>query len=152
MDIRRATVDDVDALIQLRLDFINDFHPHDAGDLDGFREQMTGYFPPRIASGEIIGILGYEDGRVVAGGMLNVNDVPADCARPHGKRATLFCVHTDAAWRKRGLGSQIVAEAIRICRDLNLDSIDLEATTDGKGVYTAAGFVGHGCLPMRLAL
>ncbi|MDR0847626.1 MAG: GNAT family N-acetyltransferase [Propionibacteriaceae bacterium] len=152
MDIIQATADDIEALIQLRLDFINDFHPHDADDLDLFREQLATFFPPRIASGQIVGVLGYEDGRVVSGALLDVADVPADCARPHGKRATLFCVHTDSAWRKRGFGAQIVAEAINICRELGLDCIDLEASNAGQGVYAAAGFVVGDCLPMRLAL
>jgi GNAT superfamily N-acetyltransferase len=52
----------------------------------------------------------------------------------------LVSVHTDPAWRGRGLATALVAAAKAKARELGLARIRLHTTMAGRRVYAAAGF------------
>jgi len=152
MDIRLATVGDIDELIRVRQDFNDELHPRPDDLHAELADQLRTYLPERIASDQFAAVLGYVDGTLASAAFLLVIEYPANCPIPHGRVGLLLNVYTYPQYRRRGLGGQVVAAAIDRARELGLDAIDLEATDLGRGLYAQMGFEVRENTPMRLVL
>ena len=152
MEIRLASREDVETLVQLRMDFRNEMHPSTDAEAAAFDAQFRAYLAARLDTGRLAGILGFVGGEIASGAFLLVDDYPASCMIPHGRKGTLIYVYTYPAYRRRGYGRQIVDAAIAQGRELGLDVIDLDATDMGRGVYAQAGFEVREITPMRIVL
>src|SRR5262249_46718055 len=47
----------------------------------------------------------------------------------------------DPAWRRRGIASALMQQALEKARELGIRRVRLHATEDGRGAYARAGFV-----------
>jgi GNAT superfamily N-acetyltransferase len=56
------------------------------------------------------------------------------------REATVADARTIGAHRRRGLARQIVQVMLAWCRERGIRRLFLNATEDGRGVYTALGF------------
>ncbi len=68
-----------------------------------------------------------------------------------GRRATLTDLYLSPSYRRRGLGSQVLAAVEAECRNEGCLAIELQVENDNReaqGLYRKAGFVPHDRLPM----
>ena len=151
--LRKATADDVDLLIRLRLDFINiDGEKLSADDEAAVRIQLASYLPKHIADGTFVAVLAEIDGRVVSTAYMAIAEKPAGRGLVNGSLATLHNVLTYPEFRRRGIATQVIEEIIRAAREARVDRIDLSATESGAPLYAKLGFAVSTYTSMNLKI
>jgi len=141
MLIRKANLDDIDTLIKIRVDYLL----ADRGSLTleeeaAVRAQLKRYFPEHI-NRDFIATLVEIDHQVVSAAFLAIAEKPANPAFITGKTGTLLNVLTYPEYRRRGIATRIIREIIEEAKKLDVSSIDLSATPDGKALYEKLGFI-----------
>ena len=140
MNIRKATVEDIDILIRLRIDYLVTDNGNLAKDEEtAIRSQLATYFPKHI-NDDFIAILAEKDSNVVSTAFLAISEKPANPAFITGKTGTLLNVLTYPEYRRKGLATRVVSLLIEEARKSGVSSIDLSATQDGKPLYEKLGF------------
>ncbi|MDR0489093.1 MAG: GNAT family N-acetyltransferase [Propionibacteriaceae bacterium] len=152
MEIRFATTDDIETLVEARLRFNEELHPNAHDENEALAAQFRAYLPTAMKDGSFIGVLGFVEGTLVATVFLAIRDMPANSAMPRGRNGTLLNVFTLPGFRRRGYAERVLAATIDKARELDLDVVDLEATAMGRGLYEKAGFQVRPLTPMRMRL
>jgi GNAT superfamily N-acetyltransferase len=151
-EMRKATPEDLQVLVQVRLDFAR----HMAGSLAAedealIKSQMTSYLTQHFDR-DFIAILARVHGRLASCAFLTVAEQPAHRFLPTGKIGTLLNVYTYPEYRRQGLGIRVVSRVIDEARAMGVSAIDLLATPDGKPLYEQLGFREPIFTAMRLRL
>jgi GNAT superfamily N-acetyltransferase len=152
MEIRYATIEDIDYLVHARLTFNEEVHPQDHIHNEEHAAQFRAYLPAALAEGRFVGVLGLVDAELVSTVFMAIRDMPANTAMPRGRNATLLNVYTFPRYRQRGYGALVLDAALEKARELDLDVVDLESTAMARRLYEKAGFVVRPLTPMRLKL
>lgn len=149
--VRPVMIDELPQWWELRLRGLRD-HPDAFGaDYEESRQRGPGHLEKSTRDGGIERIFGAftASGELVAQAGVYGNT---------GKRshvASIWGVHTDAAWRGRGLSRALIALAIGHCRafpSIRQVAIAVNArNAPAIAVYTGAGFVPWGTEPRALA-
>ena len=140
--IRLATLDDVDELIRLRLDFLKEVgslkEGADGGELGA---SMRDYLVRKLPPGEFLAWVAESEGAIVATSGVTLFERPPNGANPAGLEAYLSNMYTLPDWRSRGLGTALVATIVAHLKATRVRRIWLHATEQGRPVYARAGFV-----------
>jgi GNAT superfamily N-acetyltransferase len=149
--IRLATLDDVDELVRLRLDFLVEVGNLKAGDDDGgeLGAAMREYLVRKLPAGGFLAWVAESGGAIVATSGVTIFERPPNGANPSGLEAYLSNMYTLPDWRGRGLGTALVATIVAHLKATRVRRVWLHATEQGRPVYAKAGFV-HGESDMEL--
>ncbi len=140
MNIRKATIKDIDALIKLRLDLLLAVCGSLTTDEEiAIRSQLATYFVKHI-NHDFIAILAEIDNNVVSIAFLAISEMPANLEFITGKRGTLFNVFTYPEHRRMGFATKVLSLIIEDAKQFGVSAIDLDATQDGKPLYEKLGF------------
>jgi len=139
--IRKATLDDIETLTQLRLDYLTE----DKGQLMqeekiAIKNQLKEYFFQHISNNTFIGILAEINGRIVSTAYLAISEKPANPAFITGITGTLLNVLTYHEYRRKGIATKVIAKVIEEAKKAGVSYIGLSATSDGKYLYEKMGF------------
>jgi len=149
--IRLATLDDVDELVRLRLDFLAEVGNLKAGDDGGeLGAAMGEYMARKMPSGAFLAWVAESGGAIVATSGVTIFERPPNGANPSGLEAYLSNMYTLPDWRGRGLGTALVATIVAHLKATRVRRVWLHATEQGRPVYAKAGFV-HSESDMELA-
>ena len=131
MQIRKATPEDIDTLIRLRLDFLEE----DEGLAPQMRatiaQQMTKYFAEHIGDGTFLAALAETDGRVASTAFLAISERPANPHFPNGRVGILLNVFTYPEYRRQGAASQVISLLMQEAAKRDISCIELLATPGG---------------------
>jgi len=153
MDIRKATIEDSNRLIELRLDYLRtDFGKLSQQHEQMIRAQLQTYFAKHIPMGDFIAMLAEMDGTVVSVAFLVITEKPANPFFITGVTGTVLNVLTYPDYRRKGIGSQVISALIQEAKQLGVSSVHLSATSDGKPMYEKLGFLPPTHTEMRLKL
>lgn len=154
MNIRKATLKDIDLLIRLRFDYLL----VDRGSLtteekEIIRSQLISYYTKHINT-SFIAILAEMDDTVVSTAFLAISEKPANPAFITGKTGTLLNVFTYPEYRRKGFATQVISQIIEEAKLSGVSSIDLSASPEGKPLYEQLGFTEPKSkyTPMKLQL
>lgn len=141
MEIRRATVSDIDILIQIRIEFIQDSNNVvlDFEQEKILRSQLAEYFPAHI-NRDFWASLAMEGDKAVSTVFLCVFEKPANIAFPDGREGTILNVYTHPEYRRQGLAMRLFEDIIEEADRQNLLSCELIATEMGRPLYEKFGF------------
>jgi len=139
--IRKATLDDIETLTQLRLDYLTE----DKGQLMqeekiAIKNQLKEYFFQHISNNTFIGILAEINGTIVSTAYLAISEKPANPSFITGITGTLLNVLTYHEYRRKGIAKKVIAKVIEEAKKAGVSYIDLSATSDGKYWYEKMGF------------
>ncbi|WHH60220.1 GNAT family N-acetyltransferase [Petroclostridium sp. X23] len=154
MNIRKATINDMDILIQLRLDYLlTDKGNLEEGELKAIRSQLVTYFTKHI-NNDFIAIFAEIDNHIVSTAFLAIAEKPANPSFITGKTGTLLNVFTYRDYRRRGCATKVISQVIEEAKQLGVSLIELSATPDGEPLYKKFGFVEAATkyTPMKLQL
>lgn len=144
--IRRATLDDLDTLIDLRLALMRDLG--DLPDEDAATRLaaiLRDYFAAELPDGRFLGWLACDDdGAAIGCGGLVYLRKPPMLANPTGREAYVMNMYTAPAWRGRGVATQILAAIVAHARESGVPRVHLHASDQGRPVYARAGFLAIG--------
>lgn len=143
MDIiyRKASHEDIDTLIKLRLDYLT----ADRGELskeetEAVVAQLKDYFPKQL-NRSFIAFLAELNGQVISTVYMVVSEKPANPAFITGKTATILNVFTYPEYRCKGIATKLLTMMISEAKTMNISYLELSATDSGKPLYEKLGFV-----------
>ena len=142
VDIRRATLDDLNTLVQLRLDFLTDLGSlRTAADRARLSEANREYLAKTLPTGECVAWLAEVGSRTVATGWLTFFERPPLGRNPRGLEAYIMNMYTIPEWRGQGISTALLQEIIAYAKSAGAPRVWLHATPAGRPIYEKAGFV-----------
>ena len=153
MKIYKATMDDLPDLVQLRIDFLKmDYGQLSEEDEVTIRNQSKGYFIKHLFMDDFIAIIVKVGEEIAGAAFLLIQERPANPSFITGLTGTLLNVITYPKFRRNGVATLVVRAIIDEARLMNVSSIDLSSTEDGRMLYEKLGFTVPPYTPMRLKL
>lgn len=141
MSIRALTLNDLELLIRLRLDYFRQDDDPPTEEMENtLKEQLRVYYTKHLPLGDFLALVAEVQGEVAATAFLIMGERPANPAFPTGKTGTVFNVLTYPAHRRKGYASRLIAELMEQAAVRGVTYVDLLATQDGKPVYEKLGF------------
>jgi len=147
--IRRAGSGDLDAIVEMRIEF--ERITRDSGTMDeaARRAELSALLGPDLESGAFLAWIVEVEGRAVGQAALRLlSGAPTPAgggrSRADGREAELMNVYVRPTYRRLGLGTALVAAALGEARARLLDRITLQPTDDSRRIYERAGFRPEG--------
>jgi GNAT superfamily N-acetyltransferase len=140
---RRATVNDLQMLIDMRVRFLNELYGHQEDDETRIlRKSLRQYFSEAIPSGSFIGWLAEHEGKTVGTGGMVVWQMPGRYGGLEpGRLGYVLNMYTIPEARRSGVCTRLLKQLIKEAKSLGLRYLHLHASEDGVKIYGKAGFV-----------
>ncbi len=140
MDVQKAQISDIDALVDLRIQYITEDHGQlEIQDAATIAEKLPEYFKTHLGKDLFCYIL-RDEKYIVSCAFLLIIEKPMSPAFINGKTGTVLNVYTRPAYRHKGYAGLIIKELISDARKMALCTIELKATDAGYSLYRSAGF------------
>ena len=154
MNIRKATIEDIDTLIKLRIDLLLTLCGSLTTDEEiAIRLQLATYFVKHI-NYDFIAILVEIDNNIASTAFLAISEIPANPKFITGKKGTLLNVFTYPEYRRMGLATKVISLIIEDAKQIGVSTIDFDATQEGKPLYEKFGFtepeINHTTMKLQL--
>ncbi|QBD77696.1 GNAT family N-acetyltransferase [Ktedonosporobacter rubrisoli] len=141
ISIRQATLQDVEALVILRLAFFVESLDVQPESIPALRDNTRRYFSKAIPEESFIAWVAEVQGEIVATSGLVFFQRPPSEDNPNGLEAYILNMYTVPQWRRMGIAAQLLERLIERAKQTNAQRIWLRATPDGKPLYEKRGFV-----------
>ncbi len=139
VSIRDASVNDVEALLDLRAVMFDAMDP--GGAVTDWQGPCRQILLDGLLAGDLIGAVGETaDGAVVASGVATVRRWLPSPTNPSGLKGYIGSMATLAPWRRQGIGRRITEHLIDALGRRGVTEIELHATEAGENVYRSLGF------------
>ena len=154
MKLYKAGIEDIQQLVQLRIDFLEMIGNGTMSEKDKttIRRQMEDYLKKHIPLGDFIAFIIEENQEIASAAFLVICEQPANLSYITGIKGTLLNVITYPPYRRKGLAAMIIRQIIQEAVNIGVSSIDLMATDDGLELYQKLGFekVTHTAMRIKL--
>ena len=141
ISVGRATMEDLEQLVELRLAYLTeDFGMLTPDQAVQIREELPGYLQRHLGWDLHAYVARLEDGVIVSCAWLLQVEKPPSPRFPNGRTGVLFNVYTDSSHRRKGLARRTMGMLIQGAYELKLDVLELHATEDGYPLYRSLGF------------
>ena len=138
--VRRAGLDDIPALIELRAKMFATF-VGDEGEIAAMNEYSSAYFKEQIEANQFMAwVAEDEGGEVVACAALSFYYLPPKPFNLAGKYGYISSMYTEEEHRRKGLARKLLQKALDCAREEGLTMVKLHATEAGAVLYESAGF------------
>lgn len=117
--LRRATLDDIDALVDLRDAMWREIALAEGMDIGDVKEALGNtreYFQAAVPSGDYVCFLAEAEGRIIGVGGMLIYRKPAQPLSPVGVEGYILNMLTVAEWRGKGIASAIMRELLACAR------------------------------------
>ncbi len=139
---RRATLADVPTIVAHRRAMFEAMGYTDRAALDLMDEKFGTWVATKIETGAYQHWFALnERNEIVAGAGLWVLEMPPHPRDASGRRGNILNVYTHPDYRRRGLAWQLTTLILNWCRARGFRSVFLNASDDGRPLYTLLGFV-----------
>jgi GNAT superfamily N-acetyltransferase len=140
---RRATVNDVQTLIDHRVRFLNELYNHPENDeTEALRKSLRRYLSEAIPFGSFIAWLAEHDGKTIGTGGMVVWQMPGRYGGlENGRLGYILDMYTIPEARRKGVCTRLLEELMKEARSLGLRYLHLHASEAGMDIYRKAGFV-----------
>ena len=154
MKLYKAGIEDIQELVQLRIDFLEMMEKGSMSEKDksSVRRQTEDYFKKHIPLNDVIVFIVKENQEIASAAFLLIHEQPANLSFITGVKGTLINVITYPPYRRQGLATMVIKQIIQEAAGLGVSSIDLMATEAGFEVYKKLGFEKIKHIAMRLKL
>ena len=139
---RPATINDVSALVDYRIRFLNELlnHPED-DDTKVLRKSLVEYFTRAIPSKDFIAWVAEYDEKIIAtSGMVVWRKLAIYGGAESGKLGYLLNFYTVPEARRKGIATRLLNELLRDAKSSGIKYLHLHASKDGISIYKKAGF------------
>lgn len=148
---RRATADDLDDLMRLRVLMFRAMGTSPAALADPtWQGSARAWFTTKLTDERTLVLVVEEAGEVLAGGLAEVLPAIPAPTLPHGRLGFVSNVATLPHARGRGFARAVMTELVRwLEEDAGADRVDLAATSEGAVIYRSMGFAESAFPTMR---
>lgn len=134
--IRRATLDDIDVLTDLRQRFLEEIGYAS----DAVPGAVRSYLTETLPSGDFVVFLAECDGLIVATGGVMMFQKPPHARNLSGKEGFVLNMFTLPEWRGRGIATALMQRIVAFVREEGATCIRLHSSKDGLGIYRKLEF------------
>lgn len=139
--VRVATVADAAIITAHRRAMFEDMRVRTLADLDAMDAQFGPWVADALARDKYLGwFVTTEQGKIVAGAGMSIDDFPATPRDQTGRRAYVMNVYTDPQYRHQGLARRLMQTILAWCRANGIHSVALQASDAGRPLYESLGF------------
>lgn len=139
MEIRRATIEDIDMLIHNRIEFVKTFKP--LKNEEEFTKTTYDYMSKHLISGNLLAIVAIEDNQLVSNAILTIYETLPRPSAQKGKCGLLLNVNTKEEYRRKNIATQVLNMLIEEATKLGVGRITLDYTSYSYELYKKLGFV-----------
>jgi GNAT superfamily N-acetyltransferase len=140
--LRPAVTDDIPHLLHHRRSMYESMGHSDPFLLDEVLRVSEIYFRDAIPRGRYRGwVAETEEGRVVGGGGVVINDWPAHPRESMPLRVWILNMYVEPEFRRGGIARRLVEAMLAWCRAEGFKNVSLHASKDGRPLYESMGFV-----------
>ena len=141
MEYRRATVDDIDELVDMRMAMRAEREEGVCAiSLDDFEARTREYFLSHIPDESFIAWVAIDIGNIIATGGLCVHHVPPTYGNPSGKVGYLVNMYTLPKYRGQSIAAKLLEYLMEEARQRGCDRAALNTSKAGRRVYEKYGF------------
>ena len=149
MEYRIATIDDIEDLMDIRLEMlriVNNLKQN-----QDFSDELVTYSRKYFIDGNQETCLVFDNGVAIGCASISYIEVMPTFSHPTGKRAHLMNVYTRAEYRRQGIARKMVQILIDKAKRKGVTEISLDATESGRPLYESLGFsASDECMVMDL--
>ena len=138
--VRPAVVEDIPALVELRLGMFESMGYTDPVKLEKLRKESYAYMIDKLPSGEYMSWVADVNGQAVASGGLVIRSAPPTIRNPRGLEGYVISVFTDPEWRRQGMSRAIMTAIVDYLRSQVITAVTLRASEQGRPMYLSLGF------------
>ena len=149
--IRRASTDDLDTLVAHRRAMFRDMGYNDEVVLNSMSAKFRVWLLQHMNAGDYQAWLASApDDSIAAGAGLWLMDWPPHMIGRSSRRGNILNVYTGGSYRRQGLARRLMEAVLLWCRENQIDTIILHASSSGRDLYESMGFTPTN--EMRLSL
>ncbi len=142
MNYRKATLQDKDELVKLRIEFVKEVQKVTEADKDNqLTLALQEYFQTSMTDGSFVSWLAIEDDKIVGTSGICFYYLPASYKNLTGKTAYIMNMYTLPEYRGRGIANTLFQNIVNEAKIRGCTKISLNATDMGRPIYTKYGFV-----------
>ena len=141
VEYRKATVEDIDLVAKIRLEFLSEVNNINNDD-EKFQlhESIRHYMSCAIADESFVSWLAIENEEVVAISGVSFYTLPPNKKCLNGKVAYISNMYTYPSHRNRGIASKLFDLTVKEAKKRDCTKISLNATDMGRSLYEKYGF------------
>ncbi len=154
INYRRANIDDVETLVDLRARFLNELynHPYD-DETKILKRSLRQYLSEAIPSNDFVAWVAEHNERIIGTGGMVVWRMPSRYGGlESGRLGYVLNLYTIPEARRKGIGTRLLNELIEEAGSLGLKYLHLHSSEDGTNMYRKAGFTEPDEIELRLRL
>ena len=152
MEIRKASLKDMPDLINLRIDCLRDMDGLTEEQEVEIRAKLEPYYREHMDHDLIIAVAETSQKAIASIAFLVLTNFPPKPSVISGRIGTLLNVYTCPEHRSKGNATKVVRFIIEEAKRLNVSSIELNATPEGKPLYEKLDFKEPHYAAMELQL
>ena len=138
---RLANVNDVDKLVELRLNQLKDEGAEETLDLKPYLKE---YYTTNLDNKSFISYLAIDGDKIIATSGLTITHKPPYYKCPTGKIGILSNMYTNPNYRRQGIARHLLDLIINEAKINGCGIIHITASNMGVKLYTAYGFTHNG--------
>lgn len=154
MKLRLVTLEDVGALVELRMKFLREMGMEKGRSSEERREmakKTAQFFSDTISKGSFLSWVVEVEGRIVATSGLVFMQKPPVYGNASGREAYIMNMYTLPEYRRKGYGTLLMKEMLEYLKSSGIERASLHYTRDGLPLYEKFGFKPYP-FEMRLQL
>jgi len=138
--VRRATLDDLETLVTLRLMLEYEDHPANEQPPAEVKRALHTYLAEALPSEQILIWVAETEGKIIATSGLIFFQKPPTEYNLSGREAYILNMYTLSEWRGQGIATALVQTILAYVRQTQTRRIWMYATPAGKPLYEKMGF------------
>lgn len=140
-EVYRSDLRDLEVLVDHRLKMWKAIYPEKKDDIDRSESATREWIQDKVGEGSLIPFIARDkNGTVVGSGCILLKE---DQPRPFSDKIYnpyLLSVYTEESFRKNGVATEILKEAVEWSKREGYDRMTLHASPNGKHLYESFGF------------
>jgi GNAT superfamily N-acetyltransferase len=141
---RKATIDDLTLLTQLRMEFLIEANGSRSKFENKLSIEIAEYYRRHIPDESFIAWLGVCGDQIVATSGISFYEVPPSHSNINGKVGYIMNMYTKKEFRRMGMATSLFKVMLEEGKRNNVGKFVLHATMDGKELYKKFGFILSG--------
>ncbi|SDO04281.1 GNAT family N-acetyltransferase [Acetanaerobacterium elongatum] len=143
MEYRKATLQDIDELVDIRIAMRNERENVKEIDIVQFRENTRAYFQTGMTDNSYISWVAVENSNIVSISGMCFYRIPPTYANITGLVAYVMSVYTKPEFRRRGIAQALFEHLLAEAENRGCTVITLNASPMGRSLYEKYGFTAN---------
>lgn len=144
MKYKRATMDDISILTDLRIEFLIEANGKRFENENALKKKIASYFHSHLSAEEFVAWLCIADNTVIGTSGISFYEIPPNYSNLTGRTGYIMNMYTKKPYRRKGIASSLFQKMLEEGFKKKVSKFVLNASNDGKSLYEKFGFVLSG--------